>query len=240
MRPDTATLKRFYETPLGDFTADALAKVVAESDWADRPGGLVTLGYAIPILKKLGGPRSAFALMPARQGAEVWPKGASSLSALVEETSLPLADASVANMLLVHTLEFASNPSRLMREVWRVLEPEGRAVFLVPNRRRMWSSLELTPFGHGTPWSWRQLEALMIERMLQPVGCHTTLFFPPIKTGPGLIGSITRATAKSCERPFLKLLPASGGLLVVEVKKKVVTGLTKSSQETAMNQATVR
>jgi len=43
-------------------------------------------------------------------------------------TALPFAAASIDLVLLPHVLEFASNPHQVLREVERVLVPEGQVV----------------------------------------------------------------------------------------------------------------
>ena len=59
-------------------------------------------------------------------------------------------------------LETAERVRPLLREMWRVLAPEGRLILVVPNRRGVWARLDKTPFGQGRPYSRRQLEALLI------------------------------------------------------------------------------
>ena len=91
------------------------------------------------------------------------------MSALVEEDRLPLADGSVDRLLAVHCLETAERVRPLLREMWRVLAPEGRLMLVVPNRRGVWARLDKTPFGQGRPYSRRQLEALLIEALFTPL-----------------------------------------------------------------------
>ncbi len=47
---------------------------------------------------------------------------------------LPLADGSFQSVLAVQSLEHVPDPERVLAEVGRVLVPEGRAVFVTPNR----------------------------------------------------------------------------------------------------------
>lgn len=48
--------------------------------------------------------------------------------------ALPLADHSFASVLAVQSLEHVPDPERVLAEVTRVLAPEGRAIFVTPNR----------------------------------------------------------------------------------------------------------
>ncbi len=54
-----------------------------------------------------------------------WPTERPTLSTLVDEHALPLPDAAVDRILLVHALEISDDPEGLLREVWRVLAPSG-------------------------------------------------------------------------------------------------------------------
>src|SRR6478736_6493659 len=67
-----------------------------------------------------------------------WPTARPALATLIDEFSMPLPDAAVDRILLVHALEMSDDPERLLREVWRVLAPSGRLIAVIPNRRGVW------------------------------------------------------------------------------------------------------
>ena len=74
---------------------------------------LIGLGYSTPYLGAFRGEvRRLGALMPEDQGALVWPRDAPTLSVLVDEARLPLADGSVDRLLAVHCLEVAERVDR--------------------------------------------------------------------------------------------------------------------------------
>src|SRR5438477_12150587 len=101
--------------------------------------------------------------MPAAQGVLKWPTARPTLAALVDEFSLPLPDAAVDRILLVHALEMSDDPEGLLREVWRVLAPPGRMMGIIPNRRGGWTRTDKTPVRYGRPPSRPQ-----IPQMLRP------------------------------------------------------------------------
>src|SRR6202008_3697705 len=101
------------------------------------------------------------AFMPAAQGVVKWPSESPALPALVDELELPLTDAGVDRVLLVHALEMAQDAGALLREVWRVLAAGGRLLAVVPNRRGVWARTDATPFGHGRPYSRGQITNLL-------------------------------------------------------------------------------
>ena len=105
--------------------------------WRSAQGRqLMGLGFAVPYIGMFRGEAARLgALMPASQGALVWPSSGNVLTVMVDEAMLPLPDASVDDLLCVHCLEVAERAGPLLREMWRVLAPEGRLLLIVPNRR---------------------------------------------------------------------------------------------------------
>ena len=93
---------------------------------------------------------------------------------------LPLPDASVDQLLCVHCLEVAERAGPLLREMWRVLAPEGRLLLIVPNRRGLWARFDTTPFGHGRPYSRGQLERLLTDALFTPLEWTSALYMPPL------------------------------------------------------------
>ncbi len=66
---------------------------------------------------------------------------------------MPLATASVDLVVLPHTLEFSHNPHQLLREVQRVLRPEGRVVLSGFNPWSLWGATRLAR-GRGGEYPW--------------------------------------------------------------------------------------
>jgi SAM-dependent methyltransferase len=189
--------------------------------WANLPNErLVGLGYALPWLDRLGETAErVFAFMPATQGAVNWPANGPSSTVLVFDEDLPLFDASVDRMLMVHALEHAENPRETLKEVWRVLAPGGRLVIVVPNRRGVWARIEETPFGTGRPYSRRQLLDLLRETNFTPALFSEALFFPPTRRRWWL------RLNRLFERTGKRFFPMFSGVLVVEAQKRLYQGL---------------
>ena len=70
--------------------------------------------------------------MPAAQGVMKWPTNSPTLAALVDDLEMPLPDAAVDRLLLVHALEMAHDPGAFLRECWRVLSANGMIVLTTP------------------------------------------------------------------------------------------------------------
>ena len=216
MRPDVIDLREFYHRPLGRVARNLVREEIRRI-WPDLTGqSLLGLGYATPYLSPfLGEAERVLALMPAQQGITRWPAEGANLAALIEGHELPLAEASVDRVLLVHDIENVENVRALLREVWRVLGPGGRLLAVVPNRRGLWSQIERTPFGHGRPYSQGQLSRLLRDALFQPTERGAALYLPPFR------GRVLLRMAPLWERVGHWLGPAVAGVLLVEADKQV-------------------
>ena len=218
MRPEIGELEAFYGSRAGQFARRLVGHQLRQL-WANVEGLTVAgVGYAVPFLTGLESASHLVGLMPAAQGITPWPCESASRVALVQEDELPLADRSVDRLLLAHALECTGDPKRLMREVWRVLADNGRAVFVVPNRRGLWCLSERTPFGCGQPFSVAQLHRMLRRHLFEPRGERAALYLPPTHSRLLLRLSIP------VERLGLGLARPFGGVVLVEAQKCVYVG----------------
>lgn len=232
MQLDVSDLQEFYATALGQTVRRLLTHRIRARWRGLHRSTLIGLGYATPYLGAFRGeaPRIG-ALMPESQGAIVWPRKAPVQSVLVEDDRLPLADGCADRLIGVHCLEVAERTRHLLREMWRVLSPEGRLMLVVPNRRGVWARLDNTPFGQGRPYSRRQLEALLVEALFTPLDWSGALYFPPL--GKRML--LRSATA--WERVGAGLSPAFSGVLIVEARKEMMAPIIgKASKARSLRQ----
>ncbi len=178
---DAQKLRDFYGSPLGDLARRLIGRIV-RARWLGAAGLTVAaLGYGSPYLDRFRDTATrCLALMPAEQGAAVWPEPDRCAVALVEAGMLPLPDNSVDRLLIAHALEAAERPAELLEEAWRVVAPEGRILAIVPSRRGVWARADGTPFGHGLPYSKTQLRDILQDAVFSPVFWGEALFAPPI------------------------------------------------------------
>jgi SAM-dependent methyltransferase len=216
MRVDVLALQRFYASPLGD-AARRMARRRLGALWPKADGlDMLGIGYPAPYIDRYRtDARRVIAMMPAEQGGERWPAEGRSLTVVAEETRLPFIDAIFDRVLIVHGLEEASDPHRLLREVWRVMAPEGRLVVIAANRWSFWAQSDATPFGHGRPYSRAQLATLLGDAMFEPVASSRALYLPPSRWTP-----FVRA-AEAFERVGEVMWPALGGLVLMEAVKRL-------------------
>ena len=213
---DAYDLKDFYASPLGQVVR-RLVGARLRARWTSLKGmSLFGLGFATPYLGAFKGEVSRLgALVPAELGVIAWHDNGRGAATLVDEFELPLSDSSADRILLVHLIEWSGATEALLREVWRVLAPNGRVLLIVPNRRGLWARVDTTPFGYGRPYSRRQLSNLLKEAMFSPEEWQNTLYMPPFSW------RILLRWPVFWERLGLLLWPTFSGLIMVEASKQV-------------------
>lgn len=223
MRVDVLALQRFYASPLGEAVRRAAARRLAAL-WPNVDGlDVLGVGYASPYLGRFQGARRTVSMMPAAQGAEPWSAdNGRVLTTLAEEARLPFMDAVFDRVLLVHALEECDATHAMLREVWRVMAPEGRLVVIAANRWSLWAQSGATPFGHGRPYSRTQLATLLSDAMFEPVVSARALYTPPLTWTP-----FVRA-ADAFERVGELLWTPQGGVVLMEAVKRLYANTARS------------
>ncbi len=224
---DVIDIRAFYASALGGIARRLVAQRI-RAIWPNIQGmRLAGVGYATPFLgmfKEEGLLSAAF--MPARQRVSRWPANGLCLTALVDPDGLPLRDGSIDRLLMVHGIEMAENLPAMLNESWRVLAPGGQLLMVVPNRRGMWARFDRTPFGHGRPFSRRQLVQMLRDAYLAPEYWTYALYMPPFSR------SFLLRSAIAWERIGSWLWPGFGGVIIVEATKQVyAAGATQRAQK---------
>jgi SAM-dependent methyltransferase len=226
---DVVDLRNFYAQGLGVVARRFIGRGI-RARFADATGQrILGIGYATPYLGLFREEAErCLAFMPAAQGVVKWPSERPGLAALVEETELPLPDAAVDRVLLVHALEMADDPITLLREIWRVLSPNGRLLAVVPNRRGLWARIDTTPFGHGRPYSRTQITNILRETWFTPNGWGEALYVPPIARGWFLRSAVAwERTGSTLSAPF-------AGVHIVEASKQVYRAIPARREKRAL------
>lgn len=185
MHLDVVELRSFYyTTQLGRMVQRMVRERLREL-WPDIHGqNLVGFGFAAPYLRPfMEEAARTICLMPAQQGVCIWPPEGPNLTALAEETLWPLQSGFADRLIVAHGLESCERPAALLEEIWRVLAPGGKAVFLVPNRAGMWARRDATPFGYGRPYSAGQLERTLSGNKFAVERHAAGLYMPPSHKG---------------------------------------------------------
>lgn len=215
MHLNARKLADFYESPVGQVARRMIYRRLRMISPHRPPENVLGFGFAVPYLRGLlTEAQRVVAFMPAQQGVVAWPPGRP-LSVLGEELSLPFADETFDMVVMVHGLESAEAVRPLMRQIWRVMAPEGRLLLVAPNRAGLWSQAERSPFAYGHPYLRGQLEMLLRESMFAPQRWEHALYFPPVRTRR-FIG-----TGNGWERVGQTFWPRFAGVHLVDASKSL-------------------
>lgn len=213
MQPGSRDPQSFYEEPIGQVTRRTIFRRVRMA-WPDVRGQrLLGYGYALPYLRPfVGEAERVSALVPEQH--EIDDAG---LRFVVQgqEDAWPFLDSLFDRILVVHGLESADASRPLMRQIWRVLAPEGRLLCVVPNRASLWSQIERSPFAQGRPFSRGQIDKLLRQSMLVPERWDSALYFPPLRSR-----RLVRSGA-AWERLGRACWPRLSGVHIVEATKSL-------------------
>jgi SAM-dependent methyltransferase len=168
-------LDDWFETPLGQYV---LGKERAYlDDVTPDIFGYHALQLGLPRADLLGESRIAHRMRIAVEG---------DVAVRARGHELPIATASIDLAVLPHALEFASDPHALLREVDRVMMPEGRVVLLGFNPWSLWGirhSFGLS--GTSAPWNGHWVSLLRVKDWLALLGYDVSAgrlvcYAPPI------------------------------------------------------------
>ena len=134
---------------------------------------------------------------------------------------LPLASQSVDLVVLPHVLEGHPNPHDVLREVERVLMPEGQIVISGFNTASLWRVRQLfAPRHNGAPWDAKFIGLLRLREWLRVLGFELNggkfgCYAPPFRNEVWLkrFGFMEKAGAR--------WWPVTGGVYVVRAVKRV-------------------
>ncbi|GGD10468.1 class I SAM-dependent methyltransferase [Aquisalinus flavus] len=223
MRTDILDIQSFYDSALGEAARGFIAGRLEEA-WGNTAGCRVAgFGYTAPYMPIFRATERSLCLIPEGMGYVSDLHGCA--SCLTSDLFWPLPDASMDRILIVHGLEEAAAPRRLMREVWRVLADDGRLIIVAPHRRGPWAMIESTPFSAGRPWSRTQLSRLLKGAMFTPAAWTSALYFPPLDY------SFMIRASKAWERAGHHLWSALAGVTLVEAVKEIAMPVSGTKAE---------
>lgn len=212
--------KVFYKTKIGRVVR-RIVRARIGSLWPHLDGlRVMGCGYAAPYLQPYMREAERVFSLSGDVNSEAWPSGEGVLNRLCVTNSehFPLENSSIDRAIIVHGYEIMSGPSAYMAEVHRVLKPEGQVLLVVPNRNGWWMKAEWSPFGHGQPFTRRQICRALQEYGFVCEAIEGALFIPPVKF------NVLLRSARALEAFGRFVVPAFAGVHVIEARKEVFAG----------------
>jgi SAM-dependent methyltransferase len=133
---------------------------------------------------------------------------------------LPLASQSVDLVVLPHVLEFHPHPHEVLREVERVLMPEGHVVISGFNTASLWRMRQIFSFDKNSPWDAKFIGLLRLREWLRLLGFELNggmfgCYAPPFRQNRWL------ERFAFMEKAGARWWPIAGGIYVVRAVKRV-------------------
>lgn len=147
--------------------------------------------------------------------------GAGQVMVEADYAALPFAPASIDLVVLPHVLEFAANPHQVLREVERVLVPEGSVIIAGFNpvslfglRRKLAGECGIYPW-HGQYLSLRRLKDWLALLSFE-ANCHVSGCFVPAMEQQKWIDRLD-----FMDRAGERWWPIGGGIYIIHAIKRV-------------------
>ena len=133
---------------------------------------------------------------------------------------LPFCSDSIDLVLMPHVLEFNEHPHQILREVVRVLRPEGNLIISGFNPHSLWGARRTVDAKMSYPWCGNFIGLSRLKDWLALLGCEVvagrfTAYAPPLKT----LDSFT--FFNFMERAGDRWWAAFGGVYFLQATKRV-------------------
>ena len=182
-------------------------------------------GYNLIVLEDLGNTSSALQDCPVQNKLILSENQDLSVEASVHAKgeAIPFANDSIDLAVLPHTLDFSVDPQQILREIERVLIPEGRVLIVGFNPISLWGIWRLILRRlNVAPWCGHFFSCARISDWLNLLGfdienVNVCAFLPPMKTKKRL------KYLELMERLGSRYLPSLTGIYVIKAVKKVST-----------------
>lgn len=161
-----------YRTERGKTLAEDVLAFVRDAWGVTVPRNihLMCFGFPVPGLTDYVKSARTFALLtPSFIGPVPWREGGVNKSAVVDEAKLAVRAGCFDRALVFHTVEHLEDPVSFLEELWRVIAPGGRVIFLLPK-----GGATLSPF---------KFKSLLADKGFMPAALGGALF--GIGGGPG-------------------------------------------------------
>ena len=203
---------------------------MAPAQWLSTPQGAYVLGWEQQRLDQivadifgynavqLGLPACDF-LRANRIALRICAGDEAGVALATSPAELPLASSSIDLLVMPHVLEFADDPHQILREVERVLMPEGQVVICGFNPFSLWGLRRR--FGRGGfPWDGRYLSLPRIKDWLALLGFEANrgcfgCYAPPATQGKWL------NRFAFMEKAGDRWWPIAGGVYIIQAVKRV-------------------
>ncbi|WP_419604597.1 class I SAM-dependent methyltransferase [Thiolapillus sp.] len=215
-RHQVAALNQWFGTDLGEM-------VLAQESLVLQELAKTLFGYYLLELGLLCRPLDYMQFSPIRSRVRAGPCHDEHSELVTLPEQLPLAGDTIDAVVLPHTLDFVVDPRQVLREVERILIPEGRVIITGFNPYSLWGLWRLMPgSSRHLPWKGHFIPYARLHDWLSLLGfdveqTQTLLFRPPWKK------AFLKQRFPRLDRMGQRFWPWSASVYVIVAVKRVST-----------------
>lgn len=159
------SISNFYQCKNGLVLAQAISTFLEKTQQDTPCPNALGIGFPFPYQSFFAhNTMSWHALVPFEKGVitpSLYPDNASSVAS--DLSQLPFPDDMFSLIVLIHALEFSSNPKHTLNELYRILKPEGTLIAIVPNALGKWYQYFLPPHCCGKAFHSVELYTMLYQ-----------------------------------------------------------------------------
>lgn len=129
--------------------------------------------------------------------------------AKMQETELAFRNAELNKILVIHSLENSHYPQLALQEVYRVLEPDGQLLLVVPNKKNSWKN---SPIAGENQYSPRDIQMMLLASKFNIKSVRQAVFYSP---------KMSKGVAEAVNSVMQSFLPFFGAVTVFHAEKKI-------------------
>jgi len=179
MYQDINKLEKFYQSELGKAVQDRIYSKLKEYIYLHDGEKLGSFGFGELYLSLLPKKKvSIFNFFSQQVGIKKNITNEKLLNVLLDEEQLPIEDLFLNHIICIHYLEHSENLKKILRELWRVLSPEGKIYIILPNKKSSWSFVSQSPFSSGFGFSKNQINQVLEDNFFEIQSIDRLVYFP--------------------------------------------------------------
>ena len=180
MYQDFNEYEKFYESELGKNIKYFISLELKKYIYLYKGENFGSFGFSHPFLNFLDNRDiKIFNCYSEKMGIKKDIINSQHANILLEEDRLPIEDLFFNHILCIHYLENSNNLKKTIREIWRVLAPEGRAYIVLPNKKSSWNLSASSPFSSGFGFSKKQIVNILDDNFFETQFISRLIYFPP-------------------------------------------------------------
>ena len=180
MYQDFSNFKKFYDTEIGNILKQLVSLKIQKYINLYNNQTLGTFGFVDPYLDCIKEKNiKIFNFYSSQLGIKKNLIQSHSLNILHDEEKIPIEDLFFNHIFAIHYIENSNNLQKTLRELWRVLLPEGKFYLIIPNKKSPWSLSFNSPFSSGFSFSKKKIIHLLEENFFEIQFIEKLVYLPP-------------------------------------------------------------